>query len=190
MDTIVVEKREASVKVNHLRRAGLVPCVVCGGGLPKSISLQMKQNNAQQLFKRYRNGSKVNLNVDGQTIPVQIKEKTRNFQSDEIMHISFQALQAEQRVNSVANILLKNSDKVSDVLEKMMMEIPYSSLPADMIDTVTIDVDGFAVGTVITVKDIPAFTSDKIELQVDADSIVLRLRDKARFTPKMPAENE
>ena len=59
-----------------------------------------------------------------------------------------------------------------------MMEIPYASLPADMIDTITIDLDGMAVGTVVMVKNIPELMSDAIELRVDPEKIVLRISDK------------
>ena len=59
-----------------------------------------------------------------------------------------------------------------------MMEIPYASLPADMIDTITIDLDGMAVGTVVMVKNIPELMSDAIELRVDPEEIVLRISDK------------
>ena len=46
-----------------------------------------------------------------------------------------------------------------------------------MIDTITIDVDKMPPGTVLTVGEITELKSDKIELQVDSDSIVLRLND-------------
>lgn len=49
-----------------------------------------------------------------------------------------------------------------------------------MIDTVTVDLDGMPAGTTLTFKDIPEFQSDKIELQIDADSMVLRIVDKKR----------
>ena len=57
----------------------------------------------------------------------------------------------------------------------MLMEIPYASFPEDMIDTLTIDVDGLKTGDVLTVKDIPELMQEKIELQVDTDEIVLRI---------------
>lgn len=62
----------------------------------------------------------------------------------------------------------------------MLFEVPFASLPADMIDTVTVDLDGMPAGMTLTVKDIPEFQSDKIELQIDADSMVLRIVDKKR----------
>ena len=60
----------------------------------------------------------------------------------------------------------------------MLLEIPYAAFPEDMIDTITIDVDGMAVGTVITVADIPELVSGKIDLQVGREEIVLRISDK------------
>lgn len=67
------------------------------------------------------------------------------------------------------------------------MEIPYAAFPKDMIDTITIDVDGMAVGTVVTVSDIPELMSDKIDLQVNKEEIVLRISDKRR-SAKRPME--
>ena len=69
----------------------------------------------------------------------------------------------------------------------MLMEIPYAALPEYMIDTITIDVDGMAVGTVITVSDIPELMNEKIDLQVNKEEIVLRINDRRRFA-KRPME--
>ncbi len=60
------------------------------------------------------------------------------------------------------HILLANDDKVSGQLEKMLMEIPYASLPGDMVDTLTIDMDGITTGTVLMVKDIPELITLKL----------------------------
>ena len=50
---------------------------------------------------------------------------------------------------------------MTDALERMLMEIPYASLPEDMIDTITVDVEGMPCGTVLTVGDIPELNSGK-----------------------------
>ena len=62
----------------------------------------------------------------------------------------------------------------------MLLEIPYASLPGDMIDTITIDVDGMPAGTVLTVGGIEELKSEKIDLQTGTDEIVLRIIDKKR----------
>lgn len=178
MNAITVDKRDFTVKAKQLRRSGIVPGNVFGGSLPDSISIQMDEGIARRLIRYKREGSKLKLDLDGQLIPVQIKEKTVNTLNNEILHISFQALKADQKVNSVIHIILKNTEKITESLEGMLLEIPYAAFPEDMIDTITIDVGGMAVGTVITVADIPELVSGKIDLQVDKEEIVLRISDK------------
>ena len=122
----------------------------------------------------------VRLDLDGRPIPVQIKEKTTNFADGRVEHIQFQALKADQKANSVAHILLKNTNSVPGVLARMLFEVPFASLPADMVDTVTVDLEGMAVGTVLTVGDIPEFQDGRIGLQIRDDGLVLRISDKKR----------
>ena len=190
MDIIKVEKRDEQAKAKQLRRAGIVPCCVYGGGLPESISIQMEQKAANLLLQRNREGSKVELELDGKRIPAQIKEKTRNFVDQSVEHIGFQALQANQTVNSVAHVILKNTESVGGILEQMIFEIPYTSLPEHMIDTVTVDLEGMAVGTILTVADIPEFSSEHVALQLAEDSMVLRISDITRAPARAGAQEE
>lgn len=185
MNVITVDKRDFTVKAKQLRRSGIVPGSVFGGPLPDSISLQMDEGIADRLIRYKREGSKLKLDLDGQLILVQIKEKSVNTLNNEILHISFQALKADQKVNSVTHIILKNSEKITESLEGMLLEIPYAAFPEDMIDTITIDVDGMTVGSVVTVGDIPELVSEKIDLQVDKEEIVLRISNKKHAAKKV-----
>ena len=164
MDVIRVDNRDFTVKAKKLRRSGVVPGSVFGGPLTDAVSLQIDEGSVRKLFSHKREGSKVKLELDGKIIPVQIKEKSVNTLNNEILHVSFQALAADQKVNSVIHLILKNADKITATLESQLTEIPYAAFPKDMIDTITIDVDGMPVGTVLTVGDIPELVSDKIEL--------------------------
>ena len=155
MDMITVEKRDFAVKAKKLRRLGIVPASVFGGPLREALALQLEEADARRLVEQKREGSKLKIVLDGQQIPVQIKEKAVNLLNNDILHLSFQALQADQKVNSVIHIFLTNTEKVTDALERMLMEIPYASLPEDMIDTITVDVEGMPCGTVLTVGDVP-----------------------------------
>ena len=184
MDVIKVEKRNEQAKANQLRRSGLVPCCVYGGDLPESISIQMDQQTANKLFHTKREDSQVGLELDGRVIPAQIKEK-KKMMSGQVEHFGFQALSANKKVNSVTHIFLKNTELVPGTLEQMLFEVPFASLPADMIDTVTVDLDGMPAGTTLTVKDIPEFQSDKIELQIDADRSSIKSGRWKRM-PKRP----
>ncbi|HKM35290.1 MAG TPA: 50S ribosomal protein L25/general stress protein Ctc [Lachnospiraceae bacterium] len=180
MENISVQKRDLAVKAKKVRSLGMVTGSVIGKSLSESISIQMEETVARKLLRQKREGSKIVLNIDGQVILVQIKEKTMNTLNNQILDITFQALTSDEKVNSVIHVLLANDDIVVGQLEKMLLEIPYASLPEDMIDTITLDLDGIKMGTTITVKDIPELMSDKIELQVDLDETILRLREKRK----------
>lgn len=180
MKSISVQKRDLTVKAKKMRRLGMVPGNVFGKSMPESISIQMEESVARGLVRQKREGSKLSLNVDGETIQVQIKEKTLNTLNNEILHISFQALAADEKINSVIHILLANDEKLGGQLNKMLMEIPYASLPGDMIDTITIHADELKTGDILMVKDIPELMSDKIELQVATDEIVLHIIERER----------
>lgn len=189
MNPITVDKRDFTIKAKKLRRSGRIPGNIFGGSLQEPVSIQMDGPTANRLVRNMREGSKLTLNLDGHILPVQIKEKTINTLNNEILHISFQALKADQKVNSVIHILLQNTDKVIEFLEKMQMEIPYASLPEDMIDTITIDAEGMSVGSIVTVGDIPELKSDKIDLQIAEDEIIFRLSDKKHHSLQETEEN-
>lgn len=188
MEKINVQKRDFTVKAKKMRRLGMIPGSVFGKYLPEPISIQMDEATACKLIRQKREGSKLLLDVEGQTILVQIKEKTLNTLNTEILHISFQVLMADEKVNSVIHIFLKGDEKFGGQLEKMLMEIPYISLPGDMIDTITIDVDGMKIGDTLTVKDIPELTSSKIKLQVNMDEIVFRISERQQYEQEPLAE--
>ena len=75
-----------------------------------------EEADARRLVEQKREGSKLKIVLDGQQIPVQIKEKAVNLLNNDILHLSFQALQADQKVNSVIHIFLTNTEKVTDAL--------------------------------------------------------------------------
>ncbi|MEG1432991.1 50S ribosomal protein L25/general stress protein Ctc [Eubacterium sp.] len=178
MESITVQKRDLSVKAKKIRRLGMVPGSVFGKSLSDSISIQLDEKIARKLVRQKREGSKISLNIDGQVIPVQIKEKSLDPLSDEILNIRFQVLTENEKVNSVIHIFSANDEKFVGQMEKILTEIPYASLPGDMIDTISIDVDGLKPGDVVTVKDIPELMGDKIELQVDVDEIIFRINER------------
>ena len=181
MDIMEVSKRDMTIKAKQLRRMGQVPGHVFGGHLESSVLIQVDQKLLTQMLATKHVGSRLTLSMDGKKLPVQIKDKDVNSCNGEIRNISFQALAADQKVNSVAHIVLKNQEKNTNMLEFMMTEVPYDALPQDMVDLVEIDVDGMAVGTVVTVGDLKELNNDQVDLRTDKDEIVLRVSDPKRY---------
>lgn len=178
METINVQKRDFTVKAKKMRALGLVPGNIFGKSLPETISIQVEEAVARKLIREKREGSKVTLKLGSKSYPVQIKEISLNALSNVILNLSFQALKADEKVNSLVHIFVTGDEKIPGILERMTLEIPYSSLPADMIDTITLDIEGIKAGDIIRVKDIPELMDEKIELQIDPDEFVLRVVEK------------
>lgn len=189
MDIIKAEMRDPAAKAKQLRRSGIIPCVLNGAELKESLLIQINQNTARQLKRTRQDGSKVDIQADGKVYHTLIKDLNYSSLDDSIVHISFQVLDAVKKVNSVADIILLNKDKVQGVLEQMQLKVPHAALPEYLLDTVTIDLAGVPIGTTLTVGDIPEFQSDKIELQADPASIILRIRDKKRAAASSSGAN-
>ncbi len=178
---IEAKMRDVKVKGKQLRRAGIIPCVISGGGLAESLSVQIDQATAAQLKRCKRDGSKLDIRVDQTVYHTLIKDIEYNGMDGTVVHITFQVLDAGKKTNSIADVILLNKDKVQGILEMIQMRIPHAAEPENLIDTVTVDLDGVPVGTTITVRDIPEFQNDKIEIQTDPDSIILRIKEKNRI---------
>ena len=178
MNTVTAELRSPAAKAKRLRRAGIIPCAVYGGSLPEPLLIQMDQRTVNRLLQGKRVGSKVQLEVGGKTIQSLIKEISRNSVNQEVEHIGFQALSADRKVNSVAQVVLLNKDSVDGLVEQMLFDIPYSAFPGDMIDTVTIDLTNYGVGSTLTVGELEAFKKENIDLHVDADAVVFKIEER------------
>ena len=181
---------ERQERLGKIRSMKVTPYSQAAFDIPWKEAKAAAEADARRLVEQKREGSKLKIVLDGQQIPVQIKEKAVNLLNNDILHLSFQALQADQKVNSVIHIFLTNTEKVTDALERMLMEIPYASLPEDMIDTITVDVEGMPCGTVLTVGDIPELNSGKLDLQADKTEIVLRISDKTRGPSRAAKQTE
>lgn len=190
MNIVKAEKREPTAKAKQLRRMGIVPCVIDGAELKESLIIQIGQGDAKQLKRSKRNGSKIDVSLEGKTYHTLIKELEYNSVNNEIVHIGFHILDADKKVNSVADIILLNKEKTAGILELMQLQVPHAAKPQYLLDTVSIDVAEIPVGTALTIGDIPEFKSENIELQADSDNIVLRIRDKKRLSANDDANQE
>ncbi|NLL46534.1 MAG: 50S ribosomal protein L25 [Clostridiales bacterium] len=180
MNTITAKPRDSSAKVKQLRRSGIIPCVIYGGSLTESLLIQIDQATATKLLRDKREGSKVRIDVGGKVYNSLIKDIARNPVSSELDHIGFQALQSDKKANSKAQVILLNKETVPGILEQLLFEIPYAAYPEDMIDTVTIDLTGLGIDSLMTVEEIEDFKGKDIDLQVDADALVFKISDRRR----------
>ena len=114
------------------------------------------------------------LEVAGETYDALIKEVDYNPLKGYVDEIDFQALVGNEKVHSVAEIVLFNHEKVeAGVLQEDLEEISYKALPADLVDKVQVDVGEMKIGDVIKVKDLEIAKNPNIDLKTDPEAVVV-----------------
>ena len=174
MDVLKAEKRDMSVKARRLRREGFVTGNVCGKDIEGSIPVKMDKKDVNHILKDNSKGGQILLEVDGETHNVLIKEIHYNALDNIVEEIEFQALVKNQKVQSVAEIVLENRDKVDGgVVQEQLEEIEYRALPENLVEKIILDVGDLKVGDVLRVKDLDIFKNEAVDVLSDPEAQVV-----------------
>ena len=174
MNTLKAEKRTMDTKAKRLRREGYVTGNVFGREMEGSLPVKIEKSAVEKLLKISNKGSQIMLDVDGQSYDVLIKEIQFNPLKGQVDEIDFQALVSNEKVHSVAEIVIVNHDKVADgVLQENMEEINYRAYPSALVDKVEVDVAGLKVGDTIRVKDLSLAKDKDVDIKDDPEAVVL-----------------
>ncbi len=189
MNTLKAEKRSMDVKAKRLRREGYVTGNLFGREIEGSIPVKMHKPDVERLLKTNNKGSQILLDVDGQKYDVLIKEVDFNPMAGRVDELDFQALVSNEKVHSVAEIVLVNHDKIqTGVLQENLTEIAYTAYPSSLVDKVKVDVGEMKIGDVIYVKDLLIAEDKDIDLKTDPESVVVMLN--AVHSKEVPEEEE
>ena len=189
MNTLKAEKRSMDVKAKRLRREGYVTGNLFGREIESSIPVKMHKPDVERLLKTNNKGSQILLDVDGQKYDVLIKEVDFNPMAGRVDELDFQALVSNEKVHSVAEIVLVNHDKIqTGVLQENLTEIAYRAYPSSLVDKVKVDVGEMKIGDVIYVKDLPIAEDKDIDLKTDPESVVVMLN--AVHSKEVPESEE
>ena len=178
MNTLKAEKRSMDIKAKKLRREGYVTGNVFGREMKESVPVKMEKAAVDRLLKACHKGSQVMLDIEGEKMNVLIKDVEFNPLKGQVDEIDFQALVSNEKVHSVAEVVLLNHDKVkSGVVELLLEEISYEALPENLIEKVEIDLDGKTAGDTIRVKDLPIATAEGIHLKTNPEETVVQVTE-------------
>ena len=134
MNTLKAEKRDMLTKAKKLRREGYVTGNIYGREMKESIPLQITKADAEKILRSEGKGSQVMLEVAGETYDALIKEIDYDSLRGQLLEIDFQALVSNEKVHSVAEVILLGQDDVqAGVVQQMLQEVTYKALPADLV---------------------------------------------------------
>jgi large subunit ribosomal protein L25 len=156
--TLPASRRDAegSRAARRLRRSGQIPGVVYGGG-EDPVTLQIEILTLRRVLAHA--GQIVDLDVEGSTIPVLLKDTQRHPVTGEPVHVDLLRVRMDVAIQTTVVVELVGADdapgtKEGGVMEQVNREITVEALPGDIPDNLTLDVSGMNVNDTLTLADL------------------------------------
>ncbi|PWH16288.1 MAG: 50S ribosomal protein L25 [Anaerolineae bacterium] len=178
MENIVIEAVKRDVigkKVKALRRQGKLPAIVYGHQFdPLPILLDYRQ--ASRALAGVSSSQLIELNVEGQKIPVLVRERQHHPISGNMLHIDFYAVSMTEALRAFVPIELEGeAPAVKDfggVVVSGLEEIEVECLPKDLPEKITVDLTKLEkIGDGVYVKDL--VLPSGVEVLTDGDEMIV-----------------
>lgn len=159
----------------RLRRAGLIPVTVYGGGQDAVAATIVKRELGTLVRAHGRHGI-FTLNLDGAASPVKIAEMQLDPIKGGVWHLDLQRISLTER--SEFEVTLKITGEADGVrnsggiLEVVNHAIQLRCLPTDLPDHLDVDVTNLGLGQNLRVGDLQ-LDADKFQVVTDAETVIV-----------------
>lgn len=144
---INAEKRDnkGTSTCRNIRRSGLVPGIIYGGGKQEEMISLNKYEIAKSLDNEAFYSQVIDISLSGEKQQVILRDIQRHPAKREILHLDFQRIKADQKINVTIPIHFENEDIAHGVkidggiISRLMTEIEISSLPGDIPEYISVD---------------------------------------------------
>ena len=140
-----------------MRRDGLVPGVVYGGGEGECTSFQV---NSRALRHVLVDGSAlIDLEVAGRTRPVIVKDQQLHPVRGEVMHIDLLEVRLDEKIQTTVAVHIENIEeapgiKEGGVLEQVTHQLNIEALPTAIPEFVPVDASGMEIAATMTLAEV------------------------------------
>jgi len=179
-------------KIKYIRTQGYVPAVIYGHN-KETRALKLDRKQMDRFLMYHSKGSTLDIEINGKAAMVVLKDFQRKGLKDQLIHVDFQELSANETVKIPVPILVRNREyieKIGAILEDHLTEIEIEALPSDLIEHVYVDVEGLAFGDVIRVSDLVFENMEKVTLLTDLDLTVLSVSAPSKEEPETEVVEE
>jgi large subunit ribosomal protein L25 len=163
---------EGSRAARRLRRSGQIPGVVYGGG-EDPVALQIEMLTLRRVLAHA--GQIVDLDLDGTTVPVLLKDTQRHPVNGEPVHVDLLRVNMDEAIQTTVVVELVGLDdapgaKEGGVIEQVNRDVTVEALPGDIPDGLPLDVSKMNVNDTLTLADLSVPTGVTL---VDDPELVL-----------------
>ncbi len=175
-------RTELGKKVKALRRAGFLPAVVYGEGVP-SQPISVPYKDFDKVFREAGESTLIKLRITNdelrkaQEFNVLIHDPARDPLKGQPLHVDFYAVRMDKTIRTKVPVeIIGESPAVKNlagILIKVIQEIEVEALPRDLPHELKVDISGLAeLESRLYVKDIPFSPGVKIHANQD-DAVVI-----------------
>jgi large subunit ribosomal protein L25 len=156
----------------RLRRSGLVPGVVYGGG-SEARPFQVDQREVRNVL--VHGGALIDLDIEGAgSVPVVIKEEQRDPVRGDLLHLDLQEVRLDEEIQADVTIELLGTEespgvKEGGVLEHVTHQVTISALPTAIPESIAVDVSGMVIGDTMQLSAVVAPEGVEFFLGEDQD---------------------
>jgi large subunit ribosomal protein L25 len=160
--SLAVEERPetGSRAARRLRRKGLIPGVVYGGGNGdcKAIRIEARQLRAALIAS----SAVIDLQVGGsKAVPVIVKDQQHHPVRDEIVHIDLLEVRRDEKIQTTVPLDLEGAEeapgsKEGGVIEHVTRELNIESLPTSIPERIVADVSGMEAAATMHLSELTA----------------------------------
>ncbi|MEX2502536.1 MAG: 50S ribosomal protein L25 [Trueperaceae bacterium] len=138
-----------------LRREGRLPAVVYNSGLNLSVSIDMKAFD--KTFRQQGTSNLIDLEVDGDTHAVLVREVQMDKRKRVPQHVDFFAITKGQKLDVAVRLVFEGTSagqKEDGQLDIQRREINISVLPRDIPENLVIDLTPLEIGDAVHIGDV------------------------------------
>ena len=195
--TLTVSDRTefGSRTTRRLRRTGLVPGVVYGGG-KDARPFQVPERDARTVL--LHGGALIDVQFDGSgTTPVVVKEEQRDPVRGSLLHLDLLEVKLDEEIQAEVAIELLGADeapgvKEGGVLEHVTHQITIEALPTAIPDSIPADVSGMSIGDTLQLTGVvpPEGVTFALGEGVDPDEVTIATLSPPRVEEEPEPEVE
>lgn len=181
--TVTPRTPEGSRSTRRLRRQGLVPGVLYGGGgepLPFSVDARELRHALHGV------GAVLEVQIDGTSTPAVLKDAQRHPLRGETTHVDLLRVDLSKPIQATVTLELLGSEdapgiKEGGILDQPTREVNVEALPTDIPESIQIDVSGLSIGDSVTLAS--ASVPSGVTLIDDTDTTVASM-----LAPRLQSE--
>ena len=143
----------------RLRREGLVPGVVYGGGDGECTAFKVDSRTLRQVL--VDGSALIDLEVGGKTRPVIVKDQQLHPVREELLHIDLLEVRLDEKIQTQVAVHIEGTEeapgvKEGGVLEHVTHQLNIEALPTAIPEAIVVDVSGMEIAATMHLSEISA----------------------------------